>query len=131
MQRNLISATDSSFDAYTYSAVECFSLVWMELLMAIVAAITYLMLYRRSTRSTPMKTKMAPKPSAASCQKQGVATDHEPTTSQLAAKALRHGKMREAITLIKQIPANPGDRIPANMAFRLLTATARNAKFEG
>jgi pentatricopeptide repeat protein len=105
--------------------LECLPLVWIELSMACLAAITYVMISR--SRAAPPPSKVPPKSFPAEVPKQG--TDPELTTSQLASKAMRQGKMKEAVALVRQLPGTQAGRVPANIAFRLLSAAAKGQKF--
>ena len=54
----------------------------------------------------------------------------EPTAHQQIAKALRQGKVKDAIAFLQQLPEVLSGHVPANLAPRLLMAVAKSASFD-
>lgn len=106
------------------NAADFLSLVWMELTCAIFAVVAYVICSRRRDEFTP-NLKLPSKVAAGNTCKATQGSDQEPTVTQLATKSLRQGNIKEAIDVVKQLPRTQTGRIPANLAFRLLSSIAK------
>jgi len=120
-------AITSSFESIVITNVtEYLSCVWMELTLAIFAALSYFVLSRRAATS-----KASRKLLSMHSPKEGLQdSDPEPTLAQMATKALRQGNIKDAVAFVRQLAGTQAGRVPANIAFRVLAAIARTAKFE-
>lgn len=100
-------------------AVEILSMVWMEVTMASLAAMVWFTITGGIAVQKGMKklddSQDPPK----------VQSSETPSPAQLATKALRQGKLREAVGLIQHLPETVDGRVPASVAPRLLTAAAK------
>jgi len=109
---------------------ELFSLVYMELAMALVAAIVYFTLtgYVKAGHTKKVQQKKDWKMSEYDNKQQyHQKTDNTPTATQLLTKALRQGNWSEAVPLMTGLADG---NIPANIAPRCLTAAAKATNFE-
>jgi len=111
------------------SVTELVRLVWMELALACLAATVYfsfagvMVKPGQKEKSKVQKGKNSPR---SMCQ----ASDQEPTTHQVIAKALRQGNVTEAIGLLMNLPEITEGFVPANIAPRMLMAAAKSADFD-
>jgi len=107
-------------------ALEHVSTVWLELVLACLAAALYFAQSAKAT--TPKRSKdvtAAPNPEEPGTMSQY--PDKDLTASQLALKAMRQGRMGEAIALIQHSP-DAIRRVPTDLACRLLLSIARLPK---
>jgi len=104
-------------------AMEHMSNVWLELILAVLAAIAYMTFSRKSTKAKRSGKIIASAPEEEKC-KIPDRPDHELTPSQLALKAMRQGRMADAIGLIHRSP-DCIRRVPTDLACRLLMHTAK------
>lgn len=112
------------------TTMEHLSKVWLELALAVIAAIMYLTFSRK-----PTKAKLARKATPIcspglipddQCSENQL-PDQELTAAQLALKLLRTGKMAEAIKLVHRSPECIR-RVPFDLALRFLTVVAKTPK---
>jgi len=110
--------------------VELVSLVWMEVTMACLAALVW---FTVSGVVVSPKSKRSKKLERHGAQEQGERSLPLPvekmTPLQLAAKALREGRVCDAIVLLQELPETLAGYVPANIAPRLLMAVARAPNF--
>jgi pentatricopeptide repeat protein len=111
-----------SMVASTTSAAELVRIAWMEIAMASFAATVYFTLTGWLVQGKKVK-------SAKHQQNSGLC-DQEPTAHQQIAKALRQGKVKDAIALLQQLPDFVNGCLPVNLAPRLLMAVAKSSKFD-
>ena len=111
--------------------VELVSLVWMEVAMACLAALVW---FTVSGIVVSPKPKRAKKIESLGAEEQGQKSLRLPgenlTPLQLAARALRDGKLREAVVLLQELPETLAGSVPANIAPRLLMAVAKAPNFD-
>jgi pentatricopeptide repeat protein len=107
-------------------ALEHFSMVWVELSLAILVTIAYFVLQNGApkvgskTPASPLAGVKTPRDT----RKTAGSDSAQPTTSQLASRALKLGKLNESIGLILQLPELVGGSVPPNFAVRLLAAAS-------
>jgi len=113
------------------SAMELVSLVWMELTMACLAALVW---FTVSGIAVPAKPKRAKKFESDGAEEQRNRSSRMPaeqfTPLQLAAKALREGRLCDAIVVLQELPETLAGYVPANIAPRLLMAVAKATNFD-
>jgi len=102
--------------------------VWMEIALASVAATVYFTLTGWIT--LPGKGAGKAKIRKGSQKTFEKVTSHEPSPSQLVAKALRQGNINSAVALLLDMPETMSGYIPANLAPRLLLAAAKADSFD-
>jgi len=111
--------------------VELVSLVWMEVTMACLAALVW---FTVSGIVVSPKPKHSKKMKSNEGEEQGKKFSQSPVEKlaplQLAAKALRDGKLCDAIVLLQELPETLTGYVPANIAPRLLMAVARASNFD-
>jgi len=107
-------------------AMEHVSKVWLELVLASIAAIVYFTFSNKQ----PAPCKRAKTSVTASSEDDVTNTDQgteELTSSQVALKALRQGKIADAIALLQRSP-DAIRRVPFDLACRLLMTIAKTPK---
>jgi pentatricopeptide repeat protein len=106
--------------------MEHLSNVWLELALAALAVIAYLVLGgKKSAKATRSENN------SSSCDvfaEQSSDNDHDLTRAQLALKMIRQGKMSEAISIIQHLSATNHGYVPFDVASRLLIAAAKMPK---
>jgi len=107
--------------------IEHLSKVWMELVLAILAAIVYLTLSNKPDASKPGKKNASP---AGAVAQSAAPQDHELSPSQLVLKAMREDRMGEAIAFLQRSP-DAIRRVPYDLACRLVITIARTPKLSG
>lgn len=115
----------------TTNVAELVRTIWMELAMASFAATIYFTFsayfmpkkVKPSTQKGQEASKYAKKPV-------GKNTMQEPTKHQQVTKELRQGKVKNAISLLTELPEVISGHVPVNLAPRLLMAVAKSADFE-
>jgi len=111
----------SAVPVFIQNALEHFSNVWVELVLASIAVLCYLAIAQKSS-----KQKSSPR-----IQKQeqtedlAAACDQELTPVQVLTKALRQGKVSEAIDMLNDLPEVAAGSVPDCHAQRLLMALPR------
>jgi len=109
----MVASVETMFVAYV---VELLSLVWMEVSMAGLAALVWF---------TVSGIVVIPKAAKRVDHMERRQEAQQPTPPQLAAKALRQGRLGDAVVLLKQMP-----EVPVSIAPRLLMAVAKAPNFE-
>jgi pentatricopeptide repeat protein len=97
------------------------SFVWIELTLAGIAAIAYLLFGKAKSKSKDSKMSS----SSGSPHSLSPSSEPELTPAQLATKALRQGKLVEAIDLIEKLPETAAGSVPDIIAHRLLIVATR------
>jgi len=110
---------------------EQFAKVWIELVLAIIAAIVYINISRTQTVSANQEAEPSSfvndKVSVSRTPKEMTEKEQDLTASQKALKALRTGQIAEAIALVHGTP-DCIRRVPFDVACRFLTTVANNDK---
>jgi len=113
------------------------SFVWVELTLATIAALVYFALSGRDVKSGVTKMKASsgsPQPDRqeqcnSPCYNtqlpQLESSDQEPSPVQLITKALRQGKIGEAVDLLQELPETKEGSVPEGLAHRLLMVVTR------
>jgi pentatricopeptide repeat protein len=127
-------AAASLFSILIDETIQYASLIWVELILASLAAIFYFTLSGLAGKSGSAKMKPS---SGAFRQEQssdvkfpqrgGSCESSPPTPVQLIMKALRQGKVIEAIDLIQTIP-EASESLPEGLAHRLLMAVSKGSR---
>jgi len=120
----------TAFASITTNVMEHLSKVWIELVLATIAAIVYLTVISKPKVSKRGQKIPTPCGAVANPEEQRTKVqcpEQELTSSQLALKAMRQGKMHEAITLIQRSP-DAIRRVPFDLACRLLITIAKTPK---
>lgn len=108
----------------TMNAMELLSVVWVEVTMASLAALVWfsvsgtVMLVKNPKKIDSDQNKRSPRST-------GQNGNDQSALSQLATKALRQGRISEAVALVQQLPEVVDGHVPANIAPRLLMAVAK------
>jgi len=112
------------------TVLEHVSAVWLELVLACLAAFIYFAHSAKAATSKRSKYAGTSSATAPQTKEQGNMSpyaDKELTASQLALKAMRQGRMSEAIALIQHSP-DAIRRVPTDLACRLLLSIAKLPK---
>jgi len=120
----MVATVETMFVAYV---VELLSLVWMEVSMAGLAALVWLtvsgiVVVPKAAKKVDHVPVVWPSSGRVSPSTTGA---QQPTPPQLAAQALREGRLGDAMVLLKQMP-----EVPVSIAPRLLMAVAKAPNFE-
>jgi len=110
----------------TANVTEHMSKVWLELILAGICAVVYLA-FSKKPAAKRSKNIVYSCDDSCSNEEQSNVPDHELTASQLALKAMRQGRMQEAIALIQRSP-DCIRRLPNDLAARLLITVAKLPK---
>jgi len=117
----------------TSIVIEHLSKVWIELVLALIAAIIYFTISAKQSASPKQSENNAGFSQATAklaVQREGGENDQELTASQLALKAMRQGKVADAIVLVHRSP-DCIRRVPFDVACRFLNAVATTPKLIG
>jgi len=111
------------------SVTEFMRVMWMEVAIACFAAMIYVTLtgYLPNKKAKVVDGKL---PKGAKSPPAGQTDQHDQTTPQLVAKAIRQGKIGSAVALLQEMPDAINGYVPANVAPRLLMAVAKAPDFE-
>lgn len=127
---------------FVTNAMQLFSTVWMELLVAGLVALSYFITKPLSKNGPSRPKKASPKTVLTdrplqSCDSpsrrpssQSYDSTEPASMSQIATQALRAGKIKDAIALVMQLPGTAAGRVPANVSFRLLSAASKMTNCE-
>jgi len=111
--------------------VELLSLVWMEVTMACLAALVWFTVSGIVVSPKPKRSKKLENHGAEEQNKRSLRLPVEKMTPlQVAAKALREGRLGDAIAQLQELPETIAGSVPANIAPRLLMAVARAPNFD-
>jgi len=101
--------------------------VWLELAMATLAAIVYFALSGKKGSATrrPPKLVVSRGP-----EEQNHFPRHNIDSSHAASGSVRHGKIRETISLIQRMPETKEGHVPSNLAYNLLAIAAKFPKLK-
>jgi len=115
----------------TSAIVELVSLVWMELTMACLAALVWFTVSGIVVSPKPKRAKKIENHGAEEQDKRSLPLPvSKMTPLQLAAKALRDGKLSDAIAILQELPETLAGSVPPNIAPRLLMAVAKAPNFD-
>jgi pentatricopeptide repeat protein len=103
-----------------------FSMVWLELALAIFAALLYsIMSGKQTKRGNNAKLTISADPIV-----EAKSDPAPPTPEELAAGALALGNITEAIMMIKELPETNAGSVPPNIATRLLRVVANSQRID-
>lgn len=112
----------------TMNAMDLISVVWVEVTMASLAAMVWFTI--SGTVLLPKTSKKIDSSPGKQSPRSPRGGDDQSALYQLAVKALRQGRLSEAISLVQQLPEVLDGNVPANIAPRLLMAVAKAANFD-
>mmetsp|Transcript_74709 Transcript_74709/g.117794 ORF Transcript_74709/g.117794 Transcript_74709/m.117794 type:complete len:890 (+) Transcript_74709:66-2735(+) len=111
-------------NAFITNASDYLSKVWLEMALAGLAAIVYLFMSSKSKKKKVCK-KTATSGSAPASADQCIG-EQDDAKPQMVFKALRHGRISEAVCLLQKMPES--GRVPDEIAYRLLIAASKMHK---
>lgn len=110
---------------FTEKTLEHLSTVWIELTFALLAAIAYFIISKSKPGSKREKKNT---PSGNIVNGTEKAGSSEPSTAQLAYRAVKEGRVAEAVGFVQQLPETVKGSVPNNLAMRLLSAATEMQK---
>ena len=112
------------------NAVELLSVVWVEVTMASLAAMVWFTVSGSITRLPKGSKKLDSEQGKRSPRLPCAGGSEQSAPFQMATKALRQGRLSDAIALVLQLPETLAGHVPASIAPRLLMSVAKASNFE-
>jgi pentatricopeptide repeat protein len=121
----------TALSAFVSHVEDHLSQVWLELVLAGLVAILYFV-HSKKTLKKGSKRNAASSAESVLAMSRNIPqgnTDQDLTQSQVVYKALRQGKLNEAVSLLQKMPETVAGNVPHELAYRLLITCSKMQKF--